>query len=157
VCLIVDADASDEFLAKPGAVRDWLLDGRKSPRLVAAGKLREELARAGDVRRLLTQLERAGRLRPADAAELRREEDRLRADGRCRSNDRHVLALAVVSGARTLATFDNDLARDFRNAEIICRPRGSVYRNPAAHARLLRHTASCGVRSAPDRRGSRDR
>jgi predicted nucleic acid-binding protein len=157
VCLIVDANACSAFLAKSSAVTNWLLGGKGNPKLVAAGKLREELARVGDVRRVLTQLERAGRLRSADAAELRKQEESLRRDGRCQSNDRHVLALAIVSGARTLATFDNNLARDFRNKEIISAPRGSVYQDPATHAHLLRHTSSCGVRSAADRRGSRGR
>jgi len=158
VCLIVDANACSEFLAKPSAVTDWLLGGRGNPRLVAAGKLREELARVGVVQRLLLTLERAGRLRSADAAQLRKQEESLRREARCQSNDRHVLALAIITGARTLATFDHDLAGDFRNKEIISGPRGSVYQDPATHAHLLRHTpASCGVRSGPDRRGSRSR
>jgi len=114
----------------------------------------EELVRLDDVRRLLAVLYRAGRLRSAEADRLRQEEDRLRADRQCRSNDSHVLALAIVSGARTLATFDNALAHDFRNADLISRPRGRVYRDPANHAHLLRHTpASCGVRSTDNHRG----
>jgi predicted nucleic acid-binding protein len=153
VCLIVDANAAGEFLAKSSPLRNWLLAEKGEPRLVAAGALREELVKLADVRRLLTQLERAGRLRSAASDRLRQEADRLRADGQCRSNDIHVLALAIVSGARTLATFDHALMGDFRNAGIISRPRGSVYRDPVAHARLLRHTPeSCGVRPTEKRR-----
>jgi hypothetical protein len=101
-------------------------------------------------------LNRAGRLRSADANRLRQEENRLRAGHRIESNDIHVLALAIVSGARTLATFDNALTRDFRNAAIINGPRGDIYRNPASHAHLLRHTpVSCGVRSSDKRRQRR--
>lgn len=156
MCLIVDANAAGEFLSKSGPVRNWLLGEKGPPRLVAAGKLREELARIEDVRRLLLQLDRAGRLRSADAGKLQQEEDRLRDEGRCRSNDRHVLALAIVTGARTLATFDNALAHDFRNADLVSRPRGNVYRDPANHSHLLRHTpTSCGVRSADSRRARR--
>jgi hypothetical protein len=130
----------------------------RNPRLVAAGKLREELQYHDEVRKLLVTLERAGRLRSADAGQLAQEERRLRSGQRCRSNDRHVLALAIVSGARTLATYDNALADDFRNAEIINSPRGSVYRNPAGHAHLLRHTArSCGVQPTSTRRVRRRR
>jgi len=158
VCLIVDANAADQFLARRGAVTDWLLGRQGNPRLVAAGTLKEELGRLAAVRRLLVQLDRTGRLRSADAARLRQEEDRLCASRRCRSNDRHVLALAIVSGARTLATFDNALAQDFKNAGIISRPGGSIYRDPTTHAHLLRHTpASCGVRSTDYRRGQRGR
>jgi hypothetical protein len=119
---------------------------------VADGALKEELAKLDDVRRFLVVLERAGRLRSADAQSLRKETDRLHAGRRCRSNDHHVLALAIVSGARTLATFDNALAEDFKNAALISRPRGSIYRDPASHAHLLRHTpASCGLESAAKR------
>lgn len=158
MCLIVDANAADQFLARQSAVTDWLLGKQGEPRLVAAGTLKEELARLAAVRRLLVDLDRAGRLRSADAERLRQEENRLCAGRRCRSNDSHVLALAIVSGARTLATFDNDLAHDFRDAEIISRPRGSIYRDPTTHAHLLRHTpVSCGVRSTDYRRGLRGR
>ena len=154
VCLIVDANAAGQFLAKKSPVTDWLFGDKGVPRLVAAGKLVKELARLDSVRRLLATLNRAGRLKSADAA-LRREEVRLRDGRQCRSNDIHVLALALVSGARTLATFDHALANDFRDAKLIKRPRGRIYRDPENHAHLLRHTpTSCGVRSAGNRRVS---
>jgi len=104
VCLIVDANAAAQFLVRTGPVRNWLLGAKGNPRLVADGALKEELVKLDDVRRFLAVLDRAGRLRPADAQSLRKETDRLRAGGGCRSNDIHVLALAIVSGARTLAT-----------------------------------------------------
>jgi len=148
VCLIVDANAA-EFLARSSAITKWLLGTKGNPRLVAAGRLREELLRVEAVRRFLAVLDRAGRLRHVDAERLEPEEDRLRLGHRCRSNDCHVLALAIVSGARTLATHDHALMHDFRNARIISQPRGSVYRDPTKHARLLRHTpSSCGVHSS---------
>ncbi len=158
MCLIVDASAAGEFLARPNPLRNWLLGAVGNPRLVAAGPLKQELGRLENVRRFLVELERAGRLRSADADQLRREDERLRADGVCGSNDSHVLALAIVSGARTLATFDNALADDFRNPGIVSRPRGRIYRDPANHSHLLRHTpASCGLRSTEKSRGRRVR
>jgi hypothetical protein len=153
VCLIVDANTAGVLLAKPSVVIDWLFGDRGNPRLVAAGRLRVELATNQEVRRQLVELDRAGRLRSADPQELRQEEGRLHADGTCISNDRHILALAIVSGARTLATDDNRLASDFTNAKIINRPRGKVYRDPQRHAHLLRHTPkSCGVDNRTKRR-----
>ena len=136
-------------------VTDWLFGDKGDPRLVAAGKLMRELARLDSVRRLLATLNRAGRLRSVDAAQLRQEEARLRAGRHCRSNDIHVLGLAIASGARTLATFDHALANDFRDAKLINRPRGRIYRDHENHGHLLCHTpASCGVRSAGNRRES---
>lgn len=156
MCLIVDANAASRFLAQPSAIIDWLLGNRGEPRLVAAGKLREELSVIGEVRRLLVRLEQAGRLRSADATHLHREQTRLRSAGHCTSNDHHVLALAIVSGARTLATHDDPLTADFRNPAIIANPRGRVYRDPQNHRKLLGHTPSCGIRPAdrPRRRRS---
>lgn len=156
MCLIVDANAAAEFLSSPSAIREWLRGDSDQPRLVASGLLLQELARLANVRQYLVELNRAGKLRSADTDRLRQEEDRLRAGGLCRSNDIHVLSLAIVSGARTLATFDNALAEDFRNPALIRQPRGSIYRDPANHAHLLRHTPpSCGVESAGKRRRRR--
>src|SRR5258707_55178 len=140
MCLIVDANAAAGFLVLPSAIRKWLLGERGEPRLVAAGLLLKELVKLTEVRQLLLQLEKAGRLRSVPAEKLRREEARLRTARSCKSNDIHVLALGIASGARTLATFDRALTSDFRNPKIINKPRGSVYNKPKAHAHLLRHT-----------------
>ena len=155
MCLIVDANVASQFLGGPSAIRGWLLGLHGNPRLVASGKLRTELARIASVRKLLVQLERAGRLRSVPPERLEREHDRLRTEGRCESNDLHVLALAVTSGARTLATLDVKLSTDFTNPNIINQPRGRIYRVPN-HAHLLRHTPkSCGVRASDRKRRRR--
>lgn len=152
VCLIVDANIASRFLGQPGPVMDWLLGSRGNPRLVAAGKLREELARLDSVRRVLVRLDQAGRLRSADLNALNLAGRHLHAGRQCCSNDHHILALATVTGARPLATLDDGLARDFRNARIINRPRGSIYKDPEPHGHLLRHTpSSCGVGASRNR------
>jgi predicted nucleic acid-binding protein len=130
VCLIVDANVAKEFLCQPGPVTAWLSGSKGSPRLVAAGKLRKELALIAPVRRVLVELERDGKLRGADPMRLQSEERRLQTTGHCQSNDRHILALAIVSGARTLATLDALLQRDFKNRTIIDKPRGKIYSDP---------------------------
>jgi hypothetical protein len=151
VCLIIDADAAGKFLAHLGPVRTWLRGDQGNPRLVADGLLKEQLAKLRDVRRFLVELERGGKLRSV-GPELAKVERDLRKSRSCQSNDHNVLALAILSGARTLATFDNALARDFRNLALIRGPRGSIYRNPAKHGHLLQHTPeSCGVRSTTKR------
>jgi hypothetical protein len=158
VCLIVDTNAAHVFLAQGSGVLDWLLGGKGNPRLVAEGRLKAELVQIGEVRRLFVQLDRAGILRSGFDG-LGDEEVRIRTSGNCRSNDVHVLALSIVSGARTLATFDEALTADFKDTNIISSPRGNVYRNPAVHSHLLRHTPrSCGVRAPKadrPRRGKR--
>jgi hypothetical protein len=152
MCLIVDANSAARLLVNDAAVLRWLLGSSGSPRLVAAGKLREELVRLESVRRILLQLDRAGRLRTVAPAALTDQERRLKANVFCKSNDHHVLALAVVSGARTLATLDNALTQDFHNPRVINNPRGKVFQDPTKHAHLLCHTPSCGVSARPERR-----
>jgi len=150
VCLIVDANVRNLLSDRDSLVNKWPSGERGNPKLVAAGKLREELANKDEIRKWLVALERAGRLRSADATSLAREESRLRRSGSCISNDHHVLALAIVSGARTLATDDAELISDFKNRAIIT-PKGSIYRDIPGHRRLLCHTASCGVESSSPR------
>ena len=144
VCLIVDANAHT-FLSQPSAVSRWLLGAKGDPRLVADGLLKAELFKIESARRLLVQLDRAGRLR-SHFEMLAAEVKYVKSKMGCQSNDTHVIALARVSGARTLVTFDGKLTGDFRDPKIINNPRGSVYRDDAKHKHLLRHTTqSCGI------------
>lgn len=71
--------------------------------------------------------------------------------GICRSNDTHVIALARLSGARTLVTSpesnknptgDKLLQIDFKNRQLINNPKGSIYKN-RTHRKLLQHTRAC--------------
>ena len=65
------------------------------------------------------------------------------------SDDPHILALAVVSGARLLYSNDRLLQHDFKNPALINQPRGKVYStlyNAAfnqAKRRLLRNAPPC--------------
>ena len=84
---------------------------------------------------------------PNEAVNARTE--KLRQRDMCRSNDEHVLALALVSGARLLYTNDAALIADFKDREIVVNPRGKVYttavhnRVTATHRRLLGDRALC--------------
>jgi len=146
VCIIIDANVAGIFLARSSAIRKWLGKRNGDPRLVADGKLKSELVEIQEVRLYLVELERAGRLRSSFSEKaLLETERRLQKGAVCVSDDHHVVALAVVSGARTIATRDGALAKDVRNKAILHNPRGSVYRDPDKHSHLLRHTSSCGV------------
>jgi predicted nucleic acid-binding protein len=148
MCLIVDANLAGLVFSSPPhsdfvPVLDWLQ--QRDGCLVVGGHLANELSRMEKARRFVVQLQRAGIARLVAEEEVEREEAEVTATGLCESNDSHVVALARVSGARTLCTHDKALQRDFRNARLVAKPRGSVYQRPA-HAKLLRHTpASCGL------------
>ena len=107
MCGIIDANVAHEVFGDdrpPAGERffDWLASPRGQ--LVVGGDLLQELGRnRGFVRWLGTAI-RSGRVRsmPNEAVNARTEE--LRQRDMCRSNDEHVLALALVSDARLLYT-----------------------------------------------------
>jgi predicted nucleic acid-binding protein len=148
VCLIVDANLATKVFVDPPKpefepVLNWLRE--QGGYLVVGGRLATELARVGKPWRFIRELLRSGHARQVRGEAVEREETVVVATGHCRSNDAHVIALARVSGARTLCTDDGDLRRDFRNAQLVSNPRGSIYIDyRKAHLKLLRHTSSCG-------------
>lgn len=146
MCLIVDANLAAAVFASPPhsdfvPVLDWL--EKRDGCVVYGGRLAAELIRIEKARRYLLNLVRAGRARLVPDGPISTEERTVTKTGLCRSNDVHVMALARISGARTLCTRDRDLQRDFRDSRLISDPRGSIYLRPE-HSRLLRHTGSCG-------------
>lgn len=87
--------------------RQWLR--KKQGFLVLGGKLRREVAEKRDGKRRVQALQNQGQLVPVRDEEVDADARRLEEDGRLRSNDPHILALAKVSGARLLYTNDRDL------------------------------------------------
>ena len=146
MCAIVDANVAYQVFGEdrpPAGKRffDWL----SSPRgqLVFGGKLRAELSRDERFQRWLTSAIRYGRARSVIDEDVEERAQELHRTRVCKSDDEHVLALALVSGARLLYTNDAALIDDFGNPEIVARPRGKIYttaRNADvtdAHRRLL--------------------
>ena len=151
MCVIVDASvACLVFRREPHSdflpVFQWLHDSRADGCLVFGGELTRELRRVQAARGYLRRLNQAGRARRIPDADVDDEEHRVAATGLCCSDDPHIVALARVSGARTLCSHDGDLQGDFTNRDLISDPRGKVYQRPT-HVHLLRHTRSCGLLS----------
>ncbi len=88
-------------------------------------------------------------MRVVNDEEVDTETKALKANGLCKSNDPHVLALAQVSGARLLYSNDKDLQQDFKNKALINSPRGKVYSTlenkdfTLSHRRLLGRNNLC--------------
>jgi len=147
MCVIIDANlASHIFTPAPTAdfcpVFEWLHAPDKNGCLVFGGKLSSELSHRTDSRRYLRALLQAGRAYQIPEATVQSEEQRITDSGLYKSDDPHVVALARVSGARTLCSRDQALHQDFRNPKLISKPRGHVYQN-AEHINLLCHHYSC--------------
>jgi hypothetical protein len=147
MCVIIDVNLAFRiFTSAPEAafrpVFDWLHAPDKNGCLVFGGKLFKELAHREASRRYLRSLLQAGRAYRIPDAMVQSDEQQVTDSGLCQSDDPHVVALARVSGARTLCSHDRALHQDFRNPKLIAKPRGRVYQS-AAHIRLLRHDRSC--------------
>ncbi len=149
MCVIIDVNVAGlVFRESPDPnflpVFHWLHDANKDGRIVYGGQLARELIGNENVRRFLLALQRAGRASSFPEHVIQNESVKVVEFGICRSNDIHIIALARVSGARTLCSSDQDLHADFKNRQLISEPRGHVYqRNTKTHRKFLRHTSSC--------------
>ena len=152
MCAIVDVNVAHEvFGLSPHPAgerfRNWINGG--SGRLVAGGKLLEELENSPGFRDWSRTALNAGKMRIVNESEVNGRTERLQVEGAYRSNDPHVLALAQVSGARLLYSNDIALQRDFGNKGLIDNPRGKVYSTlnsksfENSHKRLLGRKDLC--------------
>jgi len=104
---------------------DWL--NTPKGRLAVGGKLYKELLRNGEFQLWVKIALRDGRVRRFTSPQVEEmERSVVEAGPPCKSNDKHVIALARVSGARILYTQDAALSQDFKNSDLIPRPRGRI-------------------------------
>lgn len=152
MCAIVDANAAYEVFGDnrtPAGAHfyEWLMR-RNGGTLVAGGRLLRELNDNSNFRAVFADRLRAGRAKRVPDGEIDSALDEL-PNELVESDDRHVLALANVSGARLLFTNDNALQDDFRNRRIVGGTRGRIYttgrvRNVTdTHRRLLQRRDLC--------------
>ena len=141
MCAIVDANVANQVFGhdRPEAGERflrWIESGRGF--LVAGGRHYDELLRSSEgFRNWAPEGLRAGSLIRASAEELVDRETEILGTELCRSDDAHILALALVSGARLLYSNDLSLQNDFKNQSLINYPRGKVY-----STRIATHFAS---------------
>jgi hypothetical protein len=141
MCLIVDANVASLVFSNPPTeemkpVQEALYN--KRARAVYGGKLAIEYSRLKKLARLLTELDRQGILRQYPAAHIDAEERTVVNEGRCVSDDPHIIAIARVSGTRLLCSRDVALHADFTNP-LILHPSGSVYQTQAHKHLIAQH------------------
>lgn len=148
MCVIIDACVRDRVFSSPPhpdavPVREWI--ERRGGRVAYGGKiLCDELFQSERARRQIRVWKQAGLASEFPQIAIDAETARVRAGGVVRSNDSHVVALARVSGARTLYSTDVNLHIDFKNTQLVADPGGKIYQG-AHHRNLLEHTSSCRV------------
>lgn len=149
MCLIIDANVIGDFTGTKASddaalIVKWLTSGHG--RIVYGGtKLLQEYAGSAKFLKTLDEWRRHNWVRQYDNKPVDDCEDQL--TGKFESNDRHVVALAEVSGARVLYTNDLALMKDFSNRKLLS-PKGKIYQRAKEHAHLLGpkkfgHTKGC--------------
>lgn len=143
MCLIVDADSAHLLFSNPPHADakpawDWISHPKRNGHLVFGGENANEILGIEAATRALRELVRAGRATRVNPPELPKLLRKI-----CRSNDKHIIALARESGARILYSHDQRLHVDFKNSKLIDGPRGTIYQF-AKHRNLLKHSSSCG-------------
>ena len=155
MCAIVDNNVRDQVFGnnRPDAGEfffNWLEE--RSGRLVVGGELLRELSGYSNFTAWLPDAIRSGRVSVIPDEAVDAEAASLRAEGLCRSDDEHVLALARLSGARLLFTNDRALQEDFRNRAIVGGVRGRIYTTRErsdirrTHRDLLQRRDLCDIR-----------
>ena len=145
MCAIVDASVAFEVFGRKRTeagirFRSWL-DGKQG-QLVVGGRNLGELIQNGNFRRWFQEARRSG----GRVRQLREEivgEGEKQIDYRLlRSNDSHVVALALVSGARLLYTDDRGLQHDFTNQQVVPGAEGRIYTSRPAETRVQQEAAA---------------
>lgn len=98
---------------------------------------KKEIKKNHEIQKIYLEWKRAGRAREIDGASV---DARSKTLGSIKSDDPHIIALALVGGARLLCSKDAALIRDFTNTRLV--PAGNVYPNRRpprrTHLRLVR-------------------
>lgn len=159
MCVIIDANIADDVFGKHGpASTKGLLDQIISGKLifvVGGSRLVNELDKISNTARdVIRQALISGIGISMSKEAIDNQTERLIQNHRFVSNDQHIIALAQVSGARLLCSYDRALHEDFKNKELINNPRGRIY--PASepadqefgkkHRDLLNRTDLCKLR-----------
>jgi len=149
MCAILDANAAGlvfssrttEAENKSASKRffDWIDSGPGS--LVAGGELLGELDKVSNFQKWRKRAMSAGRIAILDENAVNQKASQV--SPHCKSDDPHVVAVALISNARFLYSNDGDLQKDFRDPNLVNNPRGSVYSTrhgnnfTQSHRRLL--------------------
>jgi hypothetical protein len=142
MCLIVDVNVfhffKQENHAEYGRIRKELFYGKKKKlRLVYGGGLRREYLKDGAIRKIVANLDRAGRTEFVKDAQVDSLVALLKKSPICKSNDWAIIALAQLSSGRLLCSNDGKLKIDFTNMKLVSNPKGRIY-NVRNHDYLMR-------------------
>jgi hypothetical protein len=147
MCIIIDSNCASKVFTSPPLtdflpLHRWINDRNGS--MVLGGKNKQELFRIEKARLAIIEWNRRSKAFFINDDEIAAKDRELCAQPvRPTSNDSHMLALAIVSGARWLcSTGDTALCNDFKNPKLLPKRRGRIYKY-ASHGSRLDHTRFC--------------
>ena len=143
MCVIVDMSVAKRVLLDENDkdydnLQEAIFSKNRIPSVIIiyGGKLTDEYIKAHNVYQIVLSLERAGKAHQKNYQAVSKETKLIKRNLSYKSDDEHILALARISGTRILASADNDLKSDFKDKNLISKPRGKIYGSPT-HGSLL--------------------
>ena len=137
MCIVVDANMFGAFKDPANenmeSVWNWL---RKKNGKIAYSNTRkfEEEWERGGMTSLIKLLRQSGQLKEIPPQEVEAKENELNRIDTIRSDDPHIIALAIIANVKVLVSNDRTLHEDFKNRNLVG---GRVYQTKS-HSRLLR-------------------
>ena len=136
MCIIIDANRLGVMFSQPNnedikPIHKWINGNHGMIVYSTGGDFSGDVH--GNARNALAELRRGGKARYVSPKMYKSMSEKISIGANCKSNDVHVLALALVSHARLLYTEDQALRDDFKTGKwknekfIISGPRGSIY------------------------------
>ena len=113
MCIVVDADNFSKFSKRDTDMQPvwhWLNRGNGKIAYSNVKKIKDEWAKANS---LVIELNRAGKFKLVPAQDVQEKLDELK--GQIKSNDPHIIALALAAEVEVLISGDKTLHEDFKN------------------------------------------
>lgn len=140
MCVVIDANKAGDFCNQSRPyLRTLLRWVNAGGRVASGGHLERELFKVHSMKGLLLEWSRSGRLVRVPSARVSAREATLRPV--CRSDDPHVLAVAIEAKASIVVTEDKDLITDLRDRSLVGQRRRIYKENSASPNRVDRHAA----------------
>ncbi len=137
MCIVLDANMFGEFRDPANenmeTVWNWLRKKNGKIAYSNTKKFEEEWERGG-VTNLIKLLRQSGQLKEILPQGVEAKENELNRTGAIRSDDPHIIALAIIANVKVLVSNDKTLHEDFKNRNLVG---GRVYQTKS-HSRLLR-------------------
>ena len=136
MCIILDANCFHKYLDPDDKdmrpVRTWLKKENAKIAHSSTEKLKSELEHSSRMVNEFIALRRENKLKVISSEEVDNKENELNDPKKeIKSNDLHILALALAGNVKVLVSLDENLGKDFKK---VCR--GSIYKN-YGHKHLL--------------------